>query len=126
MRCKFPVRIRYAGLAGLFLVLGCGQESEVSVPDTRGNVTDQRIIDAVVAEPGSWLTYGQTYKEQRFSALTQINKSNLDRLGLVWSLPIGGSTERMQGTPLVVDGVMYATSGWGVVYALNAATGDRP
>ena len=125
MRCKFPVRIRYAGLVGLFLVLGCGQESEVSVPDTRGDVTDQRIIDAVVAEPGSWLTYGQTYKEQRFSALTQINKSNLDRLGLVWSLPIGGSTERMQGTPLVVDGVMYATSGWGVVYALNAATGEE-
>ena len=54
-----------------------------------GNVNDQRIIDATEAEPGNWLSYGQTYKEQRFSQLTQINNNNVDELNLAWSKPIG-------------------------------------
>ena len=75
--------------------------------------------------PGSWLTYGQTYKEQRFSTLDQITRENVGDLKLAWSKPIGGRSERMQGTPLVVDGVMYATNGWGVIYALDPATGEE-
>ena len=90
-----------------------------------GNVNDQRIIDAQRNEPGSWLTYGQTYKEQRFSELTQINLSNINELALAWSKPIGDYNMRMQGTPLVVDGVMYVSNGWSVIYALNATNGEE-
>ena len=90
-----------------------------------GNVNDQRIIDAQRNEPGSWLTYGQTYKEQRFSELTQINRSNIAELNLAWSKPIGDYNMRMQGTPLVVDGVMYVSNGWSVIYALNATNGEE-
>ena len=35
------------------------------------------------------------------------------------------TTERMQGTPLVVDGIMYVSSGWSIVYALDAKTGNE-
>jgi len=90
-----------------------------------GNVNDQRIIDATEAEPGNWLSYGQTYKEQRFSQLTQINNNNVDELNLAWSKPIGDYNMRMQGTPLVVDGVMYVTNGWSVIYALDATNGEE-
>ena len=90
-----------------------------------GNVNDQRIIDAQRNEPGSWLTYGQTYKEQRFSELTQINRSNIAELNLAWSKAIGDYNMRMQGTPLVVDGVMYVSNGWSVIYALNATNGEE-
>jgi quinohemoprotein ethanol dehydrogenase len=90
-----------------------------------GQVDDARIIAAPENEPGSWMTYGQTYKEQRFSMLTQITRDNVNEMGLAWTKAIGGTYERMQGTPLVVDGVLYATNGWGVVYALNAVTGDQ-
>ena len=93
--------------------------------NSRGNVTDARIIAAPKAEPGSWLSYGQGYKEQRFSQLTQINTDTVDRLGLVWTKQIGDYNMRMQATPLVVDGVMYVTNGWSVIYALDATTGEE-
>lgn len=94
------------------------------VPQVKARqVDDQRIINATTNEPGSWLSYGQDYKEQRFSKLTQINRQNVDKLGVAWSKQIGGNRERMQGTPLVADGVMYVTNGWSVVYALDAVTG---
>ena len=88
-------------------------------------VDDQRIIRSQQIEPGNWLTHGLTYKEQRFSLLTQINKSNLDELGLAWTKQIGDFNMRMQGTPIVVNGVMYVTNGWSVVYALDAANGTE-
>lgn len=116
---------RYCSLAALTLsfalmggLIGCapGQPTVASVDETR-------IINATTREPGSWLTHGQTYKEQRFSQLTQINQDNINDLGLAWSKQIGDFNMRMQGTPLVVDGVMYVTNGWSVVYALDATSG---
>ena len=91
----------------------------------RGNVDDARIINSPAAEPGSWLSYGQNYKEQRFSQLTQITPDNVDQLGLAWTRQIGDYNMRMQGTPLVVDGVMYVSNGWSVVYALDATSGEE-
>ena len=87
-----------------------------------GDVDDARIQGAA-AEPGNWLSHGQTYQEHRFSALTQVRRETVARLGLAWHKPIGKDRERMQGTPLVIDGVMYVTNSWSVVFALNARTG---
>lgn len=91
----------------------------------RGAVDDARVIAAAQAEPGSWLAYGQDFREQRFSMLTQITRDNVDQLGLAWTTQIGNANMRMQGTPIVVDGVMYVSNGWSVVYALDAKTGDQ-
>jgi len=58
-----------------------------------------------------------------FSALADINDSNAAQLGFAWAYDMG--TERGQeATPLVIDGVMYTSGVWGIVYALNAATGE--
>lgn len=58
-----------------------------------------------------------------FSSLTDINDSNAAQLGFAWAYDMG--TERGQeATPLVIDGVMYTSGVWGIVYALNAATGE--
>ncbi|MEC7685450.1 MAG: PQQ-binding-like beta-propeller repeat protein, partial [Pseudomonadota bacterium] len=115
------LRLSYA--AALLLATTSLHPTPVDAAEA-GNVNDQRIIDAQRNEPGSWLTYGQTYKEQRFSELTQINRSNIAELNLAWSKPIGDYNMRMQGTPLVVDGVMYVSNGWSVIYALNATNGE--
>ena len=88
-------------------------------------VDDQRIIQSQKIEPGNWLAHGLTYKEQRFSLLTQVSKSNVDELGLAWTKQIGDFNMRMQGTPIVLNGVMYVTNGWSVVYALDAASGTE-
>jgi PQQ-dependent dehydrogenase (methanol/ethanol family) len=70
------------------------------------------------------MSYGRTYSEQRFSPLKQIDDRNVAKLGLAWYFDL--DTHRGQeATPLVVDGVMYFTSAWSKVFALNAATGGK-
>lgn len=87
-----------------------------------GNIDEQRII-AADSEPGNWLAHGRDYGEQRFSPLKLINQENIDRLGLAWETP-AQSTRGLEATPIVVDGVMYTTSTWSRVMALNAKTGE--
>jgi quinohemoprotein ethanol dehydrogenase len=84
-------------------------------------VNDERILRAD-DEPGQWLAHGRTFGEQRFSPLTKIDDTNVARLGLAWAYE-PGTTRGMEATPLVIDGVMYATGEWSRVYALDAKTG---
>jgi quinohemoprotein ethanol dehydrogenase len=87
------------------------------------DVNESRIINAD-REPENWMTYGRTYGEQHFSPLHQINDQNVSPLGLAWFYDL--DTKRGQeATPIVVDGVMYFTSAWSRVFALDAATGKR-
>lgn len=86
-----------------------------------GHVNTQRIIEAD-SEPENWLAHGRDYAEQRFSPLTQINQSNVHRLGLAWETP-AKSARGLEATPIVVDGVMYTTSTWSKVIALDAKNG---
>jgi quinohemoprotein ethanol dehydrogenase len=86
-------------------------------------VSDAQIVKAE-SQPENWLTYGRTYSEQRFSPLQSINDKNAGRLGLAWDFDL--DTDRGQeATPIVVDGVMYFSTAWSKVFALNAATGAR-
>jgi quinohemoprotein ethanol dehydrogenase len=87
------------------------------------DVDGARIIGAD-QEPGNWMSHGRTYSEQRFSPLKEINERNIGELGLAWYYDL--DTDRGQeATPIVVDGVMYFTSAWSKVFALNASTGAR-
>jgi quinohemoprotein ethanol dehydrogenase len=71
-----------------------------------------------------WATYGLDYYEQRFSPLDQINDKNAAQLGLAWQFET--ATDRgLEATPLVIDGVMYATGSWSVTYAVDARTGQQ-
>ena len=120
---SYPKIGLFLKIAPLFFALICRTIWAADIP--QGNVTDSRVINSPSDEPGSWLTYGQNFKEQRFSELTQINTDTIARLGLAWATQIGDYNMRMQGTPLVVDGVMYVSNGWSVIYALDATTGEE-
>ena len=74
--------------------------------------------------PQNWITYSGQYHSQRFSRLDQINHHNVDRLELKWVRQLH-TLSAVETTPLVVDGVMYATMPNNVVLALDARTG-RP
>jgi len=89
-----------------------------------GWVDEERLANAAEAEPGSWLAHGQDYDELRFSTLTQINRDSVSGLGVAWYKDLG-NRRRMQSTPLVIDGVMYVTDPWSIVYALDAASGEE-
>ena len=60
--------------------------------------------------PGTWLTYGKSQGETRFSPLNQIDASNVKRLGLEWSYVVGAGGYNQEGTPLVWNNTIYGTT----------------
>src|SRR3712207_909476 len=95
------------------------------------NVTYERILQAR-SEPQNWLTYYGAYNGQRYSPLDQINTENVKRLAPAWvyqfgptGLHAGQSTYSFECAPIVVDGVMYITGWDGLVWALDAKTGQE-
>src|SRR5207245_4976751 len=94
-----------------------------SGPPARGQVTAQRLLDSG-KEPQNWLMYSGDYAGRRFSALDQVNTSNVAALVPKWvyQTMAGGKFET---TSLVVDGILYATGQDDRVYALDARSG-RP
>jgi len=114
-------------IAIILALMACGK-TETGKPQLQNTsvagpaaVDDSRMLGA--AENGAdWLSYGRSYSEQRFSPLEKINKGNVKNLGLAWYYNL--DTHRGQeSTPLVIDGVMYVTSAWSKVLALDARTG---
>ena len=87
-----------------------------------GLINDERIL-AAESEPGNWLAHGRTYEENRFSPLTQINKENVSQLSLAWYKDMG-TNRAQESTPIVVDGIMFLTSSWSKVFAIDAITGE--
>ncbi|OQW62407.1 MAG: hypothetical protein A4S17_07860 [Proteobacteria bacterium HN_bin10] len=83
---------------------------------------DEARIARADSEPGNWMSHGRTYAEERYSPLDDINRENVSQLGLAWSYEMR-VPRAAEATPIVVDGVMYVTSAWSIVYALDAATG---
>jgi len=100
------------------------------------------------ASSNEWPTYGHDPGGQRFSPLEQITPSNVDRLQVAWvyhmrpapaadsSSPTPATQGRGGGrggsgfassetTPIVVDGVMYLTTPYGRVVALDSSTGKE-
>jgi PQQ-dependent dehydrogenase (methanol/ethanol family) len=79
---------------------------------------------AADTEPGTWMSAGRTYSEQRYSPLTGINKTNIKDLSLAWYGDV--DTERGQeSTPVVVDGALYVTTAWSKLFAYDAKTGRK-
>lgn len=76
-----------------------------------------------VTSQSDWLTYHGLPGGNRFSALKQIDATNVERLAPAWIFPIAGSS-RLQVTPVVVDGIMYVTNA-NECFALDAGTGRR-
>lgn len=97
--------------------------SEDEIRNAAGAVNGAAIV-ANGEDGKNWLSYGLDYREQRFSPLTAINTGNIGELGLAWHYDLN-SLRGVEATPLVVDGVMYVTSSWSVVHALDARSGEE-
>jgi quinoprotein glucose dehydrogenase len=72
-----------------------------------------------------WSDYGGSSDSMQYSALRQINKSNVKQLQLVWSVKSPGPAGRFSFNPLIVDGVMYVVGKDSSIYAFDAATGRQ-
>src|SRR5712671_1375045 len=76
-----------------------------------------------------WPTYGGDLASTRYSSLDQITKDNFGKLEVAWRFKTDALGPRpefnFQGTPLMVDGIVYSTAGTRrAVVALDAATGE--
>ena len=108
-------------LASIAFVEKTKPGSALHIAKVVGAVQDKQI-STIEDNSGDWLTYGRNYGEERFSPLGQITKENVGQLGLAWSLNLG--TKRgIEATPLVVDGIMFISGPWSVVYAINTRNG---
>ena len=102
--------------------LAAGPISQDSIRAATGAVDTQRIV-ANAETSGDWLNYGLDYAETRYSKLGRINAGNVAGLGLAWSYGMN-SRRGVEATPIVVDGVMFSTGSWSVVWAHDARTGE--
>jgi alcohol dehydrogenase (cytochrome c) len=87
------------------------------------DVTPERLANP---EPGNWLGNHRTWDSQRYSPLDKINKDNIKSLKLAYAVAIGGTSvnENLESTPLAEDGFLYVTDQWGVLYKIDARSGD--
>ena len=93
-------------------------------------VSVDRLINAQ-SEPQNWLLMNGDYGSQRYSRLTQINRDTIGDLRMVWALAIGGMQDtgrngpESEVNPLIDNGFMYTSDGWGTVYKIDARQADR-
>ncbi|MGH7646310.1 MAG: PQQ-binding-like beta-propeller repeat protein, partial [Gemmatimonadales bacterium] len=107
---------------------GSGQGSAIpasdAAPSSHTVVTQEMLLGA--QQSGDWLMYGHNYLNNRFSPLNQINATNVR--GLVPRMVFQTGIEKLgsfETTPVVVNGVMYATTPYNVAMAYDLRTGKQ-
>jgi alcohol dehydrogenase (cytochrome c) len=84
----------------------------------------QQVLDAAGGDAKNWVHPNGSYDQQRFYPGNQINASNVKQLkpAFVFQTAV---LESMETAPIVVDGVMFLTTSFNHVYAIDAATGEE-
>lgn len=126
-----PLHLAALAAASIFALSACSGAQDPETPPTDADsetaafadVTDDRLNNAE-ATPTEWLSYGFDREETRHSPLAGITTTNVADLGVAWTYDLATS-RGVESTPIVIDGTMYVTSAWSVVYALDAKTGEE-
>ncbi|MGH9720248.1 MAG: pyrroloquinoline quinone-dependent dehydrogenase [Bryobacteraceae bacterium] len=82
------------------------------------------VLPTVAQDRKTWSDYGGAADSAQYSALAQINPSNVSKLERAWTFPTGDSNKYFFN-PLVVDGTMYVLARNNSIVALDAATGQE-
>ena len=86
-----------------------------------GPVTSEQLL-AGTTNPSHWLMFAGDYSGRRHSPLTQVTPQNVNRLVHEWTFQTA-TLGAFETTPLVHDGVIYATGANNHAWALDARTG---
>jgi alcohol dehydrogenase (cytochrome c) len=128
VRARKLTRLGCAAMASVSLVA-----LAASVPATaqyKLTVNRDRLINAQ-NEPQNWLMMNGDYASTRYSKLTEINRDNVKNLRMVWALALGGMQDlgkngpENEVNPLIDNGFMYTTDGWGTVYKIDARAPNK-
>src|SRR5499425_3616387 len=115
--------IRRIVLAAIVTVAASCTPANQSAAEKPNSQPPDANLASADQDSANWLMYGRTYDDHRFSPLNQVNEQTVAKLSLAWSHEMG-TTRGLEGSPLVKDGVIYTTSAWSVVQALDAKTGE--
>ena len=99
-----------------------GATTGAGVP--KGVNVSQAQLNAAAGQGANWLHTNGDYGQLRYSPNAQINPKNIKGLkpAFVFQTEV---TESMETAPIVVDGVMYLTTSYNHVYAVDAKTGKE-
>src|ERR1700685_4836802 len=118
-------------LAPAIALIGPLLMASALTPVHAADMTFERALNAN-KEPQNWLLYYGNYQGYRFSPLSEINTDTVKNLKLVFAVALGGLQSgarsafgNLEGTPIVEDGMMYVTDGWGSVYAIDVSAGSK-
>jgi alcohol dehydrogenase (cytochrome c) len=84
----------------------------------------QAMLNGAAKDSKNFLHTNGDYSQQRFYPADAINRGNVKNLHVSWIFQTD-VRESMETSPIVVDGVMYVTTSFDHVYALNAKTGEQ-
>ena len=112
-----------AALAALCLVVTLPVVAQQPAAPT---VTGQDLLRGF-ANDASWLMYSGDYTGARHSPLKQITPANVARLAAQWTFQVENMVtgRGFEGTPIVLDGVMYVTGNNNTAWAVDVRTGKQ-
>ncbi len=126
-----PTLLRFAtlALAGAALTGLAGQSlqaQETGNTTLYGNMrtVTQDLMNRAASDGNNFLHTNGNYQQTRYHPARQINTSNVNKLRPAWIFQTD-LIETMETTPIVIDGVMYVTTAFNHVYALDARTGQQ-
>jgi alcohol dehydrogenase (cytochrome c) len=114
------------GVVGLLTTPVGAQEVKQDAKSASGNVTispvTQDQLDKADKNASNFLLTNGNYAQTRFYPAKQIDRDNVKNLHVAWIFQTDVK-ESLETSPIVVDGVMYVTTSFSHVYALDAKTG---
>src|ERR1700759_3579088 len=118
----------FFGLAGLLTGPCSAQETKQETKSSTGQAkvapVTQQQLDAADKSVNNFLLTNGNYAQTRFHPARQINRDNVKNLHVAWIFQTDVK-ESLETSPIVVDGVMYVTTSFSHVYALDAKTGEQ-
>src|SRR5690606_33297470 len=99
-------------------LLGCDQEVPQAVETTASQTATAEQSHV------TWRTYAGSPDSSSYSALDQINRSNVHQLEVAWTYPTNDKMVYM-ANPIVIDRVMYLFAKNGAIVAVDAASGNE-
>jgi alcohol dehydrogenase (cytochrome c) len=100
------------------------QERSQTASSTAITPVTQEMLSKAAGDSKNFLHTNGDYTQQRYYPNKQINASNVGKLRPAWIFQTDVK-ESLETSPIVVNGVMYVTTSFSHVYALNAATGEE-
>jgi PQQ-dependent dehydrogenase (methanol/ethanol family) len=84
----------------------------------------QSMLDNAASDPKNWIHSNGSYAQTRYYPGSQVNASNVGKLKPAFVFQTG-VLESMETSPIVVNGVMFLTTSFNHVYAIDATTGEE-